>query len=218
VNGERGGRAAPYRYWYRQPEESAPPAGWPLILFLHGVGERGDDLSAVARLGPPKAARQWPYFPFAVAAPQCASGESWSVDRLVPFLEGVLAAHALDADRVYLTGLSMGGYATWHLAAAHPERFAAAAPVCGGGESRRAGRLQRLPVWAFHGGKDPVVPLAATREMVDALERIGAPVRFTVYPGVGHDAWTRTYADWELYRWFLEQRRPRVQRLPSVGS
>ncbi|HSH69856.1 MAG TPA: prolyl oligopeptidase family serine peptidase [Deferrisomatales bacterium] len=208
----------PYRHWYREPEDDAPAAGWPLILFLHGVGERGDDLSVVARLGPPKASRQWPYFPFAVAAPQCASGESWAVDRLVRFLDGVLAAHAVDPDRVYLTGLSMGGYGTWHLAAAHPERFAAAAPVCGGGDPRRAGRLQRLPVWAFHGAKDPVVPLAASREMVDALERIGAPVRFTVYPGVGHDSWTRTYADWELYQWFLDHHRPRVQRRALEGS
>lgn len=209
---QRLARDLPYRYWYHQPTEDPPDAGWPLILFLHGVGERGNDLDRVARVGPPRVARQWPYFPFAVAAPQCGSGESWSIPRLVAFLDGVLSAQPLDADRIYLTGLSMGGYGVWALAAEHPHRFAAAAPVCGGGEPNKAGRLQRLPVWAFHGAKDPVVPLRASKEMVDALQRIDAPVRLTVYPGVGHDSWTRTYADWELYEWFLAHRRQRVFR------
>ncbi len=154
----------------------------------------------------------WPDFPFLLVAPQCPSGQTWSVGRLTALLDAVAAHHPVDPDRVYLTGLSMGGYASWALAVEHPYRFAAVAPVCGGGDPRRAGRLRRLPVWAFHGRRDPVVPVAASREMVDALRRCGAPVRYTEFPDAGHDVWTAAYGDRRLYDWFLSHRRPRARR------
>ncbi len=203
---------AGYRCLVFEPAASTPPEGWPLLLFLHGVHERGDDLARVRRHGPPRAVEAWPDFPFLLAAPQCPSGQTWIAPRLATLLDAVADRHPVDPDRVYLTGLSMGGYGVWTLAVAQPHRFAAVAPVCGGGDPRRAGRLRRLPVWAFHGGRDPVVPVSASREMVDALRRCGAPVRFTVHPDAGHDVWTAVYADRRLYDWLLAHRRPRARR------
>ncbi len=203
---------AGYRCLVFEPAAAPPEGGWPLLLSLHGVHERGHDLSLVRRHGPPRAVDAWPDFPFLLVAPQCPSGQTWSVGRLTALLDAVAAHHPVDPDRVYLTGLSMGGYASWALAVEHPYRFAAVAPVCGGGDPRRAGRLRRLPVWAFHGRRDPVVPVAASREMVDALRRCGAPVRYTEFPDAGHDVWTAAYGDRRLYDWFLSHRRPRARR------
>lgn len=188
-----------------------PARAFPLILFLHGVHERGDDLDLVRRHGPLRTAAKSTGFPFAVVAPQCPSGQYWSPPRLGVLLDQVLAEHPLDPDRVYLTGLSMGGHAAWSLAVDQPHRFAAVAPICGHGDPRRAGRMRRLPIWAFHGEADPVVPLAASRAMVDAVRRCGGEARLTVYRGAGHDAWTRAYRDADLYGWFLAHRRRRTR-------
>jgi predicted peptidase len=119
----------------------------------------------------------------------------------------VIAQYAVDEERVYVTGLSMGGFGTWSLAQAHPERFAAIAPICGGGNPELAGNLRHVPVWAFHGAKDNVVPLSASQEMVDALKAIGADVKFTIYPEAYHDAWTETYENPQLYEWLLQHKR-----------
>jgi predicted peptidase len=113
----------------------------------------------------------------------------------------------VDPDRVYLTGLSMGGYGTWSLAAAHPERFAAIVPICGGGNPADAAKLASLPVWVFHGAKDPTVPLERSKEMVEAIKSAGGNPRFTIYPEAGHDSWTETYNNPELYQWLLEQKK-----------
>jgi len=189
---------------------------WPMILFLHGAGERGTDIWKVAVHGPPKNVATHPDFPFIVVSPQCPERQVWSRDVLLGLLDEVTAKYAVDTSRVYLTGLSMGGYGTWDLGLTHPERFAAIVPICGGGQiisvllssSDRGRALKSLGVWAFHGGKDPVVPLEESQRMVDALKKAGVEdVHLTVYPEAGHDAWTETYTNPKLYDWLLKHER-----------
>ena len=135
----------------------------------------------------------------------------WHQSHIDPFfvrlIEDMAVFEGVDRDRVYLTGLSMGGYGTWALVAAHPERFAAIALICGGGNPKDAPKLKDMPIWVFHGAKDPTVPLARLREMVDALKEAGSGVKFTGYPDADHDSWTLTYDNPELYAWFLSHKR-----------
>lgn len=189
---------------------------WPLMLFLHGAGERGDNLALVAVHGPPKLVASQPDFPFILVSPQCPAGQTWDNETLLALLDEVMADYAVDPTRVYLTGLSMGGFGTWSLGVSHPEKFAAIAPICGGGEvikvlladPAKAPALRSLPVWAFHGAKDPVVNVEESQRMVNALKRAGCQdVRLTVYPEAQHDSWTETYNNPELFRWFLSHRR-----------
>ena len=189
---------------------------WPLILFLHGAGERGSDVWKVAIHGPPKVVTERADFPFLVVSPQCPEDQVWSNDVLLALLEEITREYAVDTKRIYLTGLSMGGYGTWSLGLKYPEKFAAIAPICGGGEliavilaSRdKPQALKTLGVWAFHGGKDPVVPVEESRRMVEAIKKAGAEdVKLTVYPEAGHDSWTETYKNPELYQWFLAHER-----------
>ena len=188
-----------------------PDKTWPLILFLHGAGERGSDLNRVKVHGPPKIVEQQKDFPFVVVSPQCPAGQWWDPFALNALLDDVIKNHQVDVSRVYLTGLSMGGFGTWDLAARTPERFAAIVPICGGGNpSVAAFRLRDVPAWVFHGDADPVVPVRLSDEMVEALKKGGANVKYTRYPGVGHDAWTETYNNEALYEWLLShQRKPR---------
>ena len=197
----------PLRFLLHQPTEGEPPL--PLILFLHGAGERGDDLSAVLKHGVPKLAAQDDAFPFIAVSPQCPAESWWTkhLAELSALLDAVKERHPVDLDRVYLTGLSMGGYGTWALAAQSPETFAAAAPICGGGDPETAPKLVNLPIWAFHGAKDEVVPLERTEAMVDAVKQAGGNIQLTVYPEAGHDSWTETYDNPELYAWFLRHKR-----------
>lgn len=187
---------------------------WPLILFLHGAGERGDDLERVKIHGIIKVAQARPDFPFIAVAPQCPQNRVWSdyLETLAHLLDEVSARHAVDADRVYLTGLSMGGYGSWHLATEYPQRFAAVVPICGGGHHlygfpERVCALREVPVWAFHGARDAVVPLRESEALVESLRACGGDVRLTIYPDAEHDSWTRTYDNPALYEWFLAQRR-----------
>lgn len=191
---------------------------WPLMLFLHGAGERGDNLELVKVHGPAKRIEQGKDYPFIVVSPQCPSGQWWTekADVLMALLDEIEAKYAVDPDRIYLTGLSMGGFGTWTLACRHPERFAAIAPICGGGEWFLADRLKSVPVWAFHGAKDSVVPLALSETMVQAVERAGGRAKLTVYPEANHDSWTVTYDNPELYDWLLSHRATRSK--PSVAS
>jgi predicted peptidase len=180
-----------------------------LILFLHGIGERGDDLDLVKSHGIAKIVEEQPDFPFIAISPQCPEDTMWwgHLHTLKAIVEQVMAEYAVDEQRIYLTGLSMGGFGTWSLAMAHPDLFAAIAPICGGGMPDLVSLIKGVPVWAFHGAEDPAVPLQAGQRMVDALQAVGGNVRFTVYPGVGHDSWTQTYANPELYEWFLQHKR-----------
>ncbi len=196
-----------------------PDKRWPLLLFLHGAGERGSNVWLVAVHGPPKIVREKPDFPFIVVSPQCPAGRRWVDEDVLALLDDVIAKYPVDKQRIYLTGLSMGGYGTWSLGLSHPERFAAIVPICGGGDSikallpdpTRAEALRSLPVWAFHGAKDSVVRLVESERMVDALRRFGCKeVELTVYPDAEHDSWTATYANPKLYEWLLNHRRENV--------
>jgi lysophospholipase L1-like esterase/poly(3-hydroxybutyrate) depolymerase len=183
---------------------------YPLVLFLHGAGERGSDNEAQLRHGvraflEPQNQRERPCF---VVAPQCPAGARWDIDLLAEFAEAMAALPGVDRDRIYLTGLSLGGYATWHLAGRRPELFAAALPVCGGGRKEDAARLATLPIWTFHGDADPTVSVEESRAMVAAVKQAGGQPKYTEYPGVDHDSWTRTYADPQVHAWLFAQRRP----------
>lgn len=206
------------RYLVFLPQDYQPKSSkrWPLMLFLHGAGERGSDLQLVTKHGPPKLVKTQPDFPFILVSPQCPAGQTWDNDVLLALLEEVLAKYRVDASRVYLTGLSMGGYGTWSLGLAHPERFAAIVPICGGGDPIKAflgsrdyqQALRSLGVWAFHGAKDSVVTVQESERMVSALRRIGCQdVQLTIYPEANHDSWTQTYANPRLYDWLLAHQR-----------
>lgn len=187
----------------------------PLLLFLHGLGESGDgDFAAIKKHGPPKLAGQGEDFPFVLVSPQCpvppegTYPSAWKADVLNALLDSVCEQMKIDPQRIYVTGLSMGGYGTWRLAAKYPQRFAAAAPICGGGETDWAQALSTIPIWAFHGAQDNVVTLDKSKTMVDAIQLAGGDVKLTVYPEAAHDSWTETYKNPKLYEWLLNQRRP----------
>ncbi|MCP4257791.1 MAG: prolyl oligopeptidase family serine peptidase [Planctomycetes bacterium] len=179
---------------------------WPLMIFLHGAGERGSDLKKVKVHGPPKIVENRKDFPFILVSPQCPKDDWWTekVDVLINLVDDISARYKVDKKRIYLTGLSMGGYGTWALASAYPERFAAIAPICGGGSRIMSLRLKDIPIWVFHGAKDKVVPIDESEQMVNAIRNRGGDVKFTIYPDAGHDSWTESYDNQELYDWFLE--------------
>ena len=240
-----------YEYLLALPTgyDATAEKSWPLLVFLHGSGERGSDVWRVAIHGPPKlirgevpaatpapAKKAAPPPPpetaeararreaatkaltenFIVVSPQCPANVSWDDDAIGALLDEIAAKHRVDAKRVYLTGLSMGGYGTWSYALRNPGRFAAIVPICGGGEPSIVRRMARqrktemttLGVWVFHGAKDPTVPLEESQQMVDALKKAGVTdVQFTIYPEARHDSWTETYANPELYAWLLKHTR-----------
>jgi len=221
----------PQRFRYRLLRPASVDAGrvYPLVLFLHGAGERGSDNSAQLKylptwLAEPEWRQQFPCF---VVAPQCRAGQRWSpfdwsdktssplaaeptVDlaAAIAALDEVAGSEPVNPDRVYLTGLSMGGYGSWELAARQPERFAAVAPICGGGDETQATKLINLPIWCFHGGADRVVPVERSRSLIAAIEAAGGRPKYTEFPGVGHDSWTPAYRDTGLLEWMFAQRRP----------
>ena len=210
---QKTGDYQPLKYLLHVPEgyDKDSQKKWPLMLFLHGAGERGDNLDVVKTHGPPKIVQTRKDFPFIVISPQCRTNEWWMPYELMILVDEVSARYRVDADRVYLTGLSMGGYGTWSTAMTYPNRFAAIAPICGGGDPSEVATIKHIPAWVFHGGKDPVVPVIRGEEMVEALKKIGAPVKCTVYPEAQHDSWTETYNNQELYDWMLKQKRQKAE-------
>lgn len=182
----------------------------PLILFLHGAGERGDDLEKVKSWGPARMIEAGEDIPAIVVTPQCPADSWWTdeLDALVALLDKIEEEYNIDPSRIYITGLSMGGYGSFALAAKQPERFAAIVPVCGGGQFFDARTLSRMPIWAFHGDADPVVPVDESRRMVAIANRFNnEDAKLTEYEGVGHNAWSRAYADEEMWTWLFAQHR-----------
>jgi len=200
-------------FWLYLPKRyAAAEKPLPLIIYLHGSSRRGEDISQVKANGLPPVLDAKNDFEFIVASPQALAKypwqKCWRPDDLVLLLDHLLANYNIDPKRVYLTGLSMGGYGTWACISKHADRFTAAAPICGGGDPNLAKAIGTLPVWAFHGEADRVVPIARSEEMVNALKAAGGTAKLTRYPDVGHDSFTRTYANPELYKWFLKQKKP----------
>lgn len=219
----------PVRFRYRLLKPEVPPGRrLPLVLFLHGAGERGADNAAQLAylptwLATPSARHRHPCF---LLAPQCRDESMWvdipwsdahsrpqsawptlDLQAAIAALDAVIAAEAVDADRVFLTGLSMGGYGTWDLAARMPDRFAAILPICGGGDEATASRIAGLPIWCFHGAADEVVPVARSRSMIAAVRGAGGAPRYSELPDVGHDSWTPAYRDPEVIDWLFAQHR-----------
>jgi predicted peptidase len=182
-----------------------------LLLFLHGSGSSGGDLDEIAGTGLPKRARDVD-LPFVIVAPQCPAGDDWTYPtqqrRLSQLVDSMSAQYKIDPQRMLLTGYSMGGFAVWDLAYAHPHRFAAIVPICGRGSPARAATIKHLPAWVFHGAQDRAITVKASRKMVEALRACGATVRYTEYPDGEHNVWDRAYADPALVEWLLAQRRP----------
>lgn len=193
-------------YLLYHPEKYEEQESWPLVLFLHGAGERGDNIEVVKKHGPPKLVEAGKSFPFIVVSPQCAKGKRWESLELIALLDEVIANNKVDEKRIYVTGLSMGGFGTWELASYIPDRIAAIAPICGGGEKFWARAFKDMPIWAFHGAKDTAVPIERSQVMIDELKRLGSNPKFTVYPEAHHDSWTESYNNPELYKWLLEHK------------
>jgi len=199
-----------YNYLLYLPKDYGPAGRrWPLVLFLHGAGERGSDLEKIKRHGPPELVAQGRQFPFILVSPQCPAEGWWDAEVLNALLDEIVAKYAVDEDRVYVTGLSMGGSGTWSLAIKYPQRFAAIVPICGAGAEpyNARKRLAHVPVWTFHGAKDEAVPIQTTELMVASVRKGNGSVKYTVYPEAGHDAWTETYNNPQVWEWLLSQRR-----------
>lgn len=205
-----------YSHWLYLPENYGKrDKKWPLILFLHGAGETGTELENVKRIGPPKLLDCDKHkdivpelYQFIVVSPQTPA-YGWNPSLLSDLLDEVIAEHAIDTRRIYLTGISMGGNGAYVFASYYPEFFAALLPIAAWGGEARMRNIVSIPTWAFHGDKDNVIPLSAGKLTVDQLKKLGGDVRFTVYPGIGHDSWSETYLTPEVYKWLLKNRKVR---------
>ena len=192
------------------PADYKADKAYPVILFLHGSGSTGDDGQKQVKAGLAKAIRDKKgKFDFITIFPQ-AKTKGWQANgengkRALAILDEVQKDYKTDTKRVYLTGLSMGGFGTWSLAAAYPERWAAIAPICGGGDPATAAKFKDIPCWCFHGDADKVVPADRSRAMIKALKAAGGEPRYDEYSDVDHNSWDRAYANAELYAWFLKQ-------------
>jgi len=203
---------------------------YPLLVFLHGAGERGNDNTVTLKHGAREFANEErrKMYPTYVLIPQCPTDAKWSdtdwskdssdlpehasdsLQTLKELIDEMIENAGVDGDRILLTGLSMGGYGTWDAIARYPGFFAAAAPICGGGDPKTVERFAGLPIWCFHGEKDSVVKVNRSREMVEAIKKTNAQVRYTEYPGVDHDSWTETYANPEFYSWIFAQKKSKT--------
>jgi len=216
------------------PEDWSPKQKWPIILFLHGAGERGSDGLLQTDVGLPHAIRlERSRFETIVVMPQCLKDGWWATPQMEEMALAALAAASKefkgDAKRTYLTGLSMGGYGSWSLATKYPGKFAALVPICGGivlpehlrqqrpdlssiaypddakSYEEVAKKIGKTPVWIFHGGADDIVPPQGSRQLQAALQAVGGDVRYTEYPGVGHNSWDKAYGEPELMTWMLSK-------------
>ncbi len=218
-----------HKYVLYVPPGYDPANKWPAILFLHGSGERGRDNRRQINQGLGPAIRKDPQrCPAIVIFPQAESKDLIPVNvwapaapdgkRALQILDRTIDEYAIDSDRVYLTGISMGGIGTWKQATADPDRWAAIVPICGGGDQQEAHRIAHLPTWCFHGTADATVPIAFSRIMIRAIEKAGGQPRFTEYPGVGHFSWKPAYDEPELWTWLFAQKRSAATATPSRSN
>jgi predicted peptidase len=184
---------------------------WPLVLFLHGSGERGDDLEKVKVHGPPKLAAAGQDLPYVLVAPQCPTGVRWNAEELAKLVEHAANTYRVDRQRLYVTGLSMGGAGTWSLITAYPDKFAAAIPICGRGDVAAAEKLAKMPIRIFVGGKDREQTVQNCHDMTAALKTAGGDAELKVYPDLPHDCWTVTYENPDVWKWLLAQKRTTSQ-------
>jgi predicted peptidase len=191
--------------------DASQPKEWPLLVFLHGASERGDDLDLLKKHGPPKLIAAGRKFDAVVACPQVPAKGVWDPHGVKALVDTLKRRCRVDEDRVYLTGISIGGFGTWETMGAYPEVFAAAIRICGGTGTRAfmADRIKDIPAWIFHGEADPIVPVDYSRRIYEQLKRAGGHPKVTIYPGVEHDSWTRTYDSPLVWEWLFEQRRGR---------
>jgi predicted peptidase len=200
-----------YRYLLSLPEsyQDDPSQKWPLLVFLHGAGERGDDLNLLKNHGPPKLIEAGKKFEAIVVSPQVPESNIWNAHAVKALVDDLIKSHRVDTSRIYLTGISMGGFGTWDTALAYPDTFAAIAPICGGAGVGfvMADRIKDLPCWIFHGDKDSAVPVEFSHRMHGALKKAGSQAKLTIYPGVGHDSWTQSYDNPDLWTWMFAQKR-----------
>ncbi len=217
-------------YRLLEPQKKCFLKKYPLVIFLHGAGERGNDNERQLIWGAGAFVDEGNRkdFPCYVIAPQCPKEKrwveiNWALDAhdmpedpsetmalVMELIEQTLDKYPINKKRIYISGLSMGGYGTWDLISRLPETFAAAAPVCGGADEKQAYKLVNMPIWVFHGGDDPVVPVIRSRNMVKAIKDAdGELIKYTEYPGVGHGSWKPTYADPELMKWMFSQKKKR---------
>ena len=202
-----------YRYTLTLPDgyEAEPTKRWPLLLFLHGAGERGDNLALLLKHGPPKLVAAGKKFPAVVVSPQVPAGERWNPQGVKALVDHLRAHYRLDDTRLYLTGISMGGFGTFDTITEYPELFAAAIPICGGAGInivKWGPAIARLPIWIFHGAKDPTVPPAFSEMAYQRLKAAkGNRVNYTVYPEAKHDSWTETYDNPEVWAWLFAQQK-----------
>ncbi len=201
-----------YKFLLTLPEgyESAGAKKWPLLVFLHGAGERGDNLELLKKHGPPKLIAAGGKFEAIVVSPQVPAGEFWNPHGVKALVDTIKKQHRVDDERVYLTGISMGGFGTFDTIVQYPGVFAAAIPICGGAgiNAIKFDTIRNLPVWIFHGAKDPTVPVSFSEMAAAFFKRVKAPhVKLTVYPEAGHDSWTQTYDNPEVWTWLFSQTR-----------
>lgn len=202
--------AADVPYLLYLPEDYQAGKESPIMLFLHGRGESDGPLSVVAKWGPPLLVAEGQQLPYILISPQCPKEDSWSSatqqTRLIELLDAIVEKFGGDANRIYLTGLSMGGSGSWRMAADQPEKFAAVVPICGRGQTADAEKLTSLPIWVFCGDQDGV--FSANEEMVQAVAQAGGQsIRFTSLENIGHNSWSAAYATPDLYQWLNRQSR-----------
>lgn len=211
------------RYLLFVPKGYDKQKKYPLVLWLHGGGSRGDDLKLLLRYGDEHGLGYFARldnqskYPSIIVAPQCAQNRLWAdpdskqptteMRLVLEILEKVQADHSIDSRRLYVTGMSLGGYGTWDIIGRYPEMFAAAVPICGGGDSAKAPLMVKTAVWAFHGDQDESVNVSESRRMITAIRKAGGTPRYTEYKGVGHNSWERAFAEPELLPWIFAQRR-----------
>jgi predicted peptidase len=203
-------------YLLYQPENtlSNPGETYPLLVFLHGMGERGSDLCSIRVHGLPKVIEKGGSFPFYVASPQCPQSTVWGAitPAIHALIEDICQNYPVDTDGIWITGLSMGGFGTWQMLVDYPDTFAAAAPICGGlmdahYQPSILKKIVNIPIWNFHGDADPVVNVEHSDYLVEKLRELGGKIRYTRYPGVDHDSWTETYDNPVLYQWLMSKKR-----------